>query len=94
MACALVSVLGFGWISTGGTGQLLGSESFTDFYDHQAISLLKGRLDVPFEAIGFESFVHDRKSHSCTTGKIMATLARRRLCSASLSCFWEQVSVG
>lgn len=61
--CAAVALLLFGTILTQGSGNLFTAEQFTDFYDHQAASLLQGRLDVPPEVITFEAFVHEGKSY-------------------------------
>jgi hypothetical protein len=61
---ALASLLLFAWIVTGGSGRLLEPEAFGDFYDYQAASLLKGRLDVPGEALGFEAFVFEGKHYA------------------------------
>lgn len=47
----------FTWLITGGSGQLFYHDGFGDFYDHQAVSLVRGRLDVPPDAIGIEAFV-------------------------------------
>lgn len=60
-ASALVCLLGFSALVTNGTFQFLFEESFGNFYDHQAASLLHGRLDVPREAPGGETFVVDGK---------------------------------
>jgi hypothetical protein len=58
---AAVCVIAFGWLITGWTFQLDYPESFGDFYDYQAASLLQGRLDVPKDAIGWEAFVVEGK---------------------------------
>ncbi len=47
----------FTWLVTGGSGDLFYHDGFGDFYDHQAVSLVRGRLDVPPDAIGIEAFV-------------------------------------
>lgn len=60
---ALLSVAAFGWISTGGTGRLIATEALASFYDYQAASLLRGRLDVPPEALSFEAFVYQGKTY-------------------------------
>lgn len=62
VAAALAVAL-FGAVLTQGTGKLLVPEFFGDFYDHQAASLLRGKLDVPPAAIAFEAFVRDGKSY-------------------------------
>ncbi len=46
---------------TNGRFQLIHEESFGNFYDYQARSLLQGRLDVPEPCIGGEAFVHGGK---------------------------------
>jgi hypothetical protein len=61
---AAVCLFAFGWMVTGGTFQLDYRDSFGDVFDHQARSLLQGRLDVPKEVIGWEAFVVDGKHHS------------------------------
>ena len=61
---ATLALLLFGAILTQGSGNLLVQEYFSDFYDYQAASLLKGRLDVPHEAITFEAFVHQGRIYS------------------------------
>lgn len=51
--CLLV----FAWMLTFGTFRVHHREIFGAFYDYQAASLLRGRLDVPDVAIGGEAFV-------------------------------------
>ena len=46
---------------TQGTFRLLFPESFGNFYDFQALSLLQGRLDVPEESLQGEAFVYGGK---------------------------------
>jgi hypothetical protein len=46
-----------------GTFKLFYPETFSNFYDHQAASLLQGRLDVPDEAISGEAFIVDGKRY-------------------------------
>jgi hypothetical protein len=46
----------FGLLLTGGSGGLLYPEVFGSFYDAQASAILRGRLDVPPEAISGEAF--------------------------------------
>ncbi len=50
-------LLAFAWMLTFGTFRLHHREVFGSFYDYQAASLLRGRLDVPDVAIGGEAFV-------------------------------------
>jgi len=51
----------FTLVLTSGTFRLIAPESFGNFYDFQAVSLLQGRLDVPEECLGGEAFVYDGK---------------------------------
>lgn len=51
----------FSWFITYGTWQILGKENFGIFFDAQAKSLLKGRLDVPLSAIQAEAFIVNGK---------------------------------
>lgn len=57
------ATLAFAWMVSYGTMDLVHPETFADFYDHQAASLLAGRLDVPPDAIGGEAFVHGGKTY-------------------------------
>ncbi len=57
LVCAVV----FTAVMTGGTFRLLVEESFGNFYDHQAASLLAGKLDVPEPALSGEAFVVNGK---------------------------------
>jgi hypothetical protein len=50
-------------VITGGTFRLIFPESFGNFYDYQALSLLQGRLDVPREALSDEAFVFEGKNY-------------------------------
>lgn len=59
LACALV----FTWVLTGGGWALNYAESFSNFYDYQAQSLLHGRLDVPDVAIEGEAFIYKGKTY-------------------------------
>jgi hypothetical protein len=52
VCCAL-----FVTLITGGTFRLIYEESFGSFFDHQAVSLLHGHLDVPESALSGEAFV-------------------------------------
>jgi hypothetical protein len=54
-------LLAFVWMVTYGTWQLTVPESFGQFFDVQAESLLAGRWDVPPQGIGFEAFIHNGK---------------------------------
>jgi hypothetical protein len=49
--------VGFAWVVTQGTMVFRYPDSFGSFYDHQAASMLQGRLDVPEAAISGEAFV-------------------------------------
>jgi hypothetical protein len=51
----------FAAVVSGWNLDLLARESFGQFYDYQAAGLLRGRLDVPREALGEEAFVFDGK---------------------------------
>jgi hypothetical protein len=51
----------FAAVISGWSFDLLSRESFGQFYDYQAAGLLRGRLDVPREALGEEAFVFDGK---------------------------------
>jgi hypothetical protein len=48
---------------TYGSGELVKLEDFGIFFDHQAQSILHGRLDVPDRAIGGEAFLVDGKRY-------------------------------
>jgi hypothetical protein len=54
-------LLAFVWMVTYGTWQLTVPESFGQFFDVQAESLLLGRWDVPPQGIAIEAFIHDGK---------------------------------
>ena len=56
LGAAGLATLGFTWLVTLGTFRFNEREVFGNFYDYQAASLLEGRLDVPWEAIGGEAF--------------------------------------
>lgn len=60
---AAVSTLGFAWMVSYGTLDLFEPDNFGDFYEHQATSLLQGRLDVPASAIGGEAFVYQGRTY-------------------------------
>lgn len=53
----------FAYVMTGGTFALIYAESFGVFYDHQALSLLHGRLDVPESSLSGEAFFHGGKCY-------------------------------
>jgi hypothetical protein len=55
-ACALICLVAFSALVTGGTFRFVFEESFGQFYDYQAASLLRGRLDVPADALAGERF--------------------------------------
>lgn len=55
------SALVFAAVVTGGTFRLIYPESFGNFYDHQARSLLDGRLDVEEAALSGEAFIFEGK---------------------------------
>jgi hypothetical protein len=61
MAAFLIVTLVYLWFVTYGTWRLFEPESFGQFQDAQARSLLAGRLDVPQEAIGPEAFIVNGK---------------------------------
>lgn len=63
LAPSFLVLLVFGWMVTYGTGGLFDKESFAEFYDGQARSLLAGRLDVPRRYILDEAYVRDGKSY-------------------------------
>ena len=58
-----VCATAFAWMVTDGTFQFGFAESFGDFYDYQAASLLQGRLDVPAGVLSGEAFVVDGKTY-------------------------------
>ncbi len=60
-ATGAVCTLLFAAAISGWNFDLLARESFGQFYDHQAASLLHGRLDVPKEALGEEAFLFEGK---------------------------------
>jgi hypothetical protein len=53
----------FAAVITGGRFDLFSAESFSRFYDDQASGLLRGRLDVPPQALDGEAFVFRGKSY-------------------------------
>lgn len=62
-AASLVCLGIFATVVSGGNLNLFAAESFGQFYDHQAASLLRGRLDVPPEALGAEAFVFEGRTY-------------------------------
>ncbi len=63
LPAALLVLVVFSWFVTYGTWRFLDPEGFGDFYDAQARSLIKGRLDVPWNAIDGEALVRDGKAY-------------------------------
>ncbi len=59
LAAAAVSTGWFAALLTSGTRDLVYPDTFGDFYDYQARSLLQGRLDVPERGINLEAFIHE-----------------------------------
>ena len=59
----LVALFACYWFVTWGDWNLFQREDFCGYYDAQARSLLAGRLDVPPEAIGTESFNFQGKTY-------------------------------
>ncbi|MCX6955658.1 MAG: hypothetical protein NTV51_26235 [Verrucomicrobia bacterium] len=55
--------LAFTTVLTNGTFRLVTPESFGNFYDFQAMSLLQFRLDVPEEALSGEAFIYAGKTY-------------------------------
>ena len=56
LGAAAPATLVFAWLVTFGSFRLNVAEPYGSFYDYQAASLLRGRLDVPEDAIGGEAF--------------------------------------
>jgi hypothetical protein len=56
-----VCAIAFLYVVTGGTFRLVFPEEFGSFYDHQAVSLLHGHLDVPSSALDGEAFAYGGK---------------------------------
>ena len=63
VATAAICTLAFSAVVTGGSFRFIHAEAFGNFYDHQAASLLQGRLDVPGEALSGEAFVFEGKNY-------------------------------
>ena len=57
LATTALCALAFSAVSTSGTFRLIYPESFGNFYEYQAASLLQGRLDVPPGVLSGEAFV-------------------------------------
>lgn len=60
---AVIGLLAFLLLLTGGERTLLPWVPVGDFYDAQAESLLDGRLDVDRERLGIEAFEHDGRTY-------------------------------
>lgn len=56
-----VCALAFSYVVTGGSFRFIFPEVFGSFYDHQAVSLLHGHLDVPEAALSGEAFIFEGK---------------------------------
>jgi hypothetical protein len=63
LVCATAACFVFAGLMTGGTFRLNYADSFGQFYDFQAVSLLEGRLDVPTEALPNEAFIYAGKHY-------------------------------
>jgi hypothetical protein len=61
LGTAALCALAFSAVVTGGSFRFNVPESFGSFYDHQAASLLHGRLDVPSAAVDGEAFAFEGK---------------------------------
>jgi hypothetical protein len=88
LSCALPALLLFTWLITQGGFRLIAWESFGDYYDYQARSLLQGRLDVPPERIGAEAFVVDGRTY----GYFGITPALLRLPFAATGLWFGQLA--
>lgn len=88
LGIAILALLAFTYVVTDGTFHLLYPESFGTFYDHQALSLLHGRLDVPEEALSGEAFVYQGKVY----GYFGPTPALMRLPFAALGVGFGKLS--
>jgi hypothetical protein len=60
---SIACTVSFAWMVSYGSFRFFYPETFSNFYDHQAASLLQGRLDVPDEAISGEAFIVDGKRY-------------------------------
>jgi hypothetical protein len=81
-----LGLLLFGLLLTSGTGVFFTADAFGQFYDAQASSLLRGRLDVPPEAIGGEAF----QLGSASYGYFGLTPALFRLPAVAWDVGWGQ----
>jgi len=55
---SLICVFLYTWMVTYGDWRIFCPENFGEFYDYQALSLIRGRLDVPLGALNGEAFVY------------------------------------
>ncbi len=62
-AAAAAAALVFSYFVTDGDFDFDFSESFGNFYDFQAVSLLQGRFDVPSQALPSEAFIYHGKNY-------------------------------
>ena len=62
LTAAFCSVI-FAAMLTSGSFRLIAPESFGNFYDYQAMSLLQGRLDVPEASLQGEAFIYESKTY-------------------------------
>ena len=88
VATAAVCLAAFVGLVTGGTGALAYPESFGDFYDYQAASLLHGHLDVPAVAISGEAFVVNGRFY----GYFGPTPALLRLPFVAFGWQWQRLA--
>ena len=51
------------WLCTDRSGKLFQEQDFGDVFDHLAISIVHGRLDLPPEVIGTEAFIIDGRHY-------------------------------
>lgn len=63
LAGALISVAGFVWMLTAGTGNLLQSNLFSNLYDVQARALFHGHWNVPAAALSIEGIREGSKTY-------------------------------
>lgn len=61
VATATIAMLAFTYTVTDRTFKIIFPESFGNFYDYQALSLLHGHLDVPEAALSGEAFIVNGK---------------------------------
>lgn len=86
LVCFIIGFL----IVTYGSGNIFQKESFGCFFDEQAISMLKGRLDVPYDAIRQEAFVYN-KLYFGYFGITSSVLRLPLLFIKSLKCRWSEL---